>query len=438
MFAQLCSAAHFPRRSLLRAGAGLWLTPLAGQLARAAQRGEKTGRERPKSVIFLWLEGGASQLETFDPHPGTSIGGEVQAIETSAAGVMIANTLPATAEQMHRISLVRSVTSKEGDHARATYNVKTGFRPDPTLIHPSVGAIACHKLPGVTDIPRHISILPGNLPARGGYLGSKYDAFKVFDPAGPIPDVRKIMDDRRYESRVHDLLDVLEPEFARGRLAKLEAEKTMHVTATREAIRMMTSQQLDAFDVSQESQEQRRKFGDTPFGRSCLAAARLIEVGVCCVEISLGGWDSHVNNHALQSGACANLDPAFAALLARLAERELLETTLVVCGSEFGRTPTINGVGGRDHWPHGFSMALAGCGIRGGGVYGETSPKPRLDPKNPQADLKDPVTVADVQATILAALDIQWDHEMMTPVGRPMKFSEGTPIPTLLASQGNR
>ena len=430
---QLCSPAHFPRRSLLKAGAaGFWLTPLAHQLARAAESDANGSASRPKTVILLWLQGGASQLETFDPHAGTLIGGETQSIETSVKGIEIANTLPAVAEQMHRLAIIRSVTSKEGDHVRAMYNIKTGYRPDPTLIHPSIGAIACHQLPGGADIPHHISILPDNQASRGGYLGAKYDAVKVYDPAGPIPDVHKRANDSRYQARVKDLLETLEPEFSRGRLNKLEAEKTLHVTATREALTMMTSDQLDAFNVMQESASERERFGNTPFGRGCLAAARLAEVGVRCIEVTLSGWDSHVNNHVLQSTACKTLDPAFAALMVRLAERDLLSTTLVVCASEFGRTPTINPVGGRDHWPHGFSMAIGGCGIRSGVIHGSTSPQPKLDPKQPDVDLQDRVTVADVQATILAALGVDWNHELLTPIGRPMKFSEGTPIKNIL------
>ncbi len=435
MSQRLCSTAHFPRRSLLQAGlfgvgfAGSWLTPLAQQLARAS---EAKGSGRPKSVILLWLEGGPSQLETFDPHPGTRIGGEVKAISTSASGIQIADTLPHVAEQMHNIALLRAVTSKEGDHARGIYNVKTGYRPDPTLIHPAIGAIACHEINEGADIPRHVSILPGGTPGRGGYLGAKYDAFKVYDVAGAIPDVKRMVDESRYSSRVNDLLDVLEPEFSRDRLKKLDANKTLHLGGTQAALTMMSSDQLSAFDVSQESAADREAFGDTPFGRGCLAAARLVEVGVRCVEVTLSGWDSHVNNHELQSSACKTLDPAFAALLKRLKDRDLLDSTLVVCGGEFGRTPSINPTGGRDHWPHGFSMALAGCGVRGGTVHGETSSNPKEDDKSHEADYKDPVTIGDVHATMLSALGIQWDKELITPVGRPMKFSEGQPVRAIL------
>ena len=162
------------------------MSALARRLAWADEQGV-TDPGRPKSVILLWLEGGPSQLETFDPHPGGVYGGDAVAMDTSVKDLQIADLLPRTAEQMHLASLVRSVTSKEGDHQRAVYNIKTGYRPDPTLKHPSLGAVLCHADQAGADIPRHISIVPGSSPGRGGYLGADYDAFKIYDPARPVP-----------------------------------------------------------------------------------------------------------------------------------------------------------------------------------------------------------------------------------------------------------
>ncbi len=425
--------AHLSRRTLLGAGGGaLMMSSLARQLAFADATGS-TDPARPKSVILLWLEGGPSQLETFDPHPGSKIGGDAKAIDTSAKGIQIADLLPQTADVMHLASLVRSVTSKEGDHARAVYNVKSGYRPDPTLTHPSIGAVLCHANEEGADIPRHISIISNNSPGRGGYLGAKYDAFKINDPAGPVPDIRRPIGEDRYNRRIDDLYKVVEQEFRRGRLAELENSRTLHQSATDAALRMMSSEQLDAFDVSKEPDEVLDSFGDSAFGRGCLAASRLIEVGARCVEVTLGGWDSHITNHTLQSSACATLDPALSALLKRLEERDMLDSTLVVCGGEFGRTPTINPAEGRDHWPHGFSTLLAGCGIRRGAVHGATSPRPKLDREKPLQDVSDVATVADVHATILTALGVEYDEELETPIGRPLKRSEGTPIDSIMA-----
>ncbi len=429
---RVCSGGvHFHRRTLLRGiGGGLFFSPLSGWLTQAAESGDTS---RPKSVILLWLEGGASQLETFDPHPGTKIGGQVKGISTSAKGIEISDLMPRTAEQMHHMALIRSVTSKEGDHERAVYNVKTGYRPDPTLIHPTVGAILCHESDSGADIPRHVSILPGMSPARGGFLGAKYDAFKIYDPASPVPDVTATVDDPRLQRRLDDLRLVAESQFERRRLRDAAAMRTFHPASTDAARQMMNSEQLGAFDVSTESKSERDAFGNTPFGRGCLAASRLIEVGVRCVEVTLGGWDTHINNHSFHVSGCSTLDVALAALVHRLAERDLLKTTLVVCGGEFGRTPQINAAEGRDHWPHGFTVAMAGCGVRGGSVFGATNANPRLDTETPTDNLEDPVTVADVHATILKALDVPWNREIVTPIGRPMKYADGTPIDKVLS-----
>ncbi len=432
------SLAHVNRRTLLKA-AGLsglcWLTPLAERLARAAERAP---RGKPaKSVIVLWMQGGPSQLETFDPHPdpGSKIAGGTQWIETAVKGTRIAAGLPLVAEQMESISLVRSVVSKEGDHERATYNVKTGFRPDPTLIHPSLGAIICHQTSDKVEIPRHVSILPGQWPARGGFLGDQFDAFQTYDPVGPVPDITPQVPQPRIAKRLADL-DVIEGQFARGRLKQLDADKTLHRTSIQAARKMMESDQLKAFDVSKASESLKSEFGDSAFGRGCLAAVQLIEVGVRCVEVTLDGWDTHANNHATVAERNKALDPALAALIKELKSRKLLASTIVLWGGEFGRTPLIRGLdgSGRDHWPHGFSVALAGGGIKGGLVLGENSPTPKLDVGNlVEANVRDPRNVEDIHATVLHALGIDFAQEMETPIGRPMAFSKGKVIEELLA-----
>ena len=390
-------------------------------------------KQRPKNVILLWLEGGPSQWETFDPHPQSRFGGEVKAIKTKVPELLISDLLPQTAEIMHHASLIRSLTSKEGDHQRAIYNIKAGYRPDPTLIHPSIGAVVCHEDQETADIPRHISIIPQNSSGVGGFLGAKYNAFKIGDPARPVPDIRSNVPAARAERRIDDLYAVVEKEFRRGRLQKLDMERTLHKTATDAAIKMMSSDQLDAFDVTQESKSLRDSFGDTPFGRGCLAAVRLLESGARCVEVTLGGWDSHVTNHRLQAAGCETLDPALASLIKLLKDRQLLDSTLVLCGGEFGRTPSINPAEGRDHWPHGFSMLLAGCGVAKGRVYGSTSPEPNPEAIQSLSHVENPVTIADLHATIYAALGLQPDLEYHTTIGRPIKRSEGTPIQEILA-----
>lgn len=428
-------AAHLSRRNLLGVAAGLglanWLTPVAESLSRAA---EKQPRGAPaKSLIVLWMQGGPSQLETFDPHPGGAVSGG-QAIETRVKGISVGKGLVQVADLMDQMTILRSVTSKEGDHERATYNVKTGYRPDQTLIHPSIGAIVAHQLKDNLEIPRHISILPGQWPARGGYLGEVYDAFKIGDPNQPLPDVATTVTTERYQARLSNLENVVEKEFARGRLKKLDEAKTLHLKTVQSAYRMMSSDQLKAFNVKEAPASQRAAYGDSSFGRGCLAALRLVKAGVRCVEVTLDGWDSHVNNEEFCAARNKDLDPAFAALIRDLKAEGLLESTLVVWAGEFGRTPRINPAGGRDHWPHGFSIAMAGGGVPGGRVIGETSSTPSIEPANLSKDLKRPIPIEDVHASVMKLLGIEHDLEVQTPIGRPMRLSEGSPIKELFAS----
>lgn len=423
---------HFTRRSLLKAAGAsglLWLTPIAEQLAHAA---EAAPRGKPaKSIIVLWLQGGPSQLETFDPKPKSTVAFGSKAIDTAAKGIQLAEGFDQLAELMNDVALVRSVVTKEGDHERATYNVKTGWRPDPTLVHPSLGAILTHETKDNVEIPRHISILPGPWPARGGYLGDRYDAFKVGDPQGPIPDVKPRVPEDRFQKRISHL-NAIEDAFARGRLKNLDSARTLHRSSIDAAVRMMSSEQLKAFDITLASQSQREAYGDSPFGRGCLAALRLIEAGVRCVEVMLDGWDTHASNHELTLAQVKKLDPAFAQLIRDLKERNLFDSTIILCGGEFGRTPKLNPLAGRDHWPHGFSVALAGGGLRGGVAIGETSPELREGKPDVAKDVRRPVLIEDLHATILAAMGIDPLKEIETPVGRPMKFSEGKAVPELI------
>ena len=417
---------------------GFWMTRLAEKLSVAAERSKS---DRPKSLLVLWCQGGPSQLETFDPHPGTRIGGEVAAIDSSIAGVQLAETMPALAEQMNRVCLIRSMISREGDHERATSYLKTGWRPDPTVIHPSIGSILCYASPSNLEIPRHVSILSSQWPSRGGYLGPAWDAFKSQDPKDPIPHLTATSSADRQDRR-QGLLEIMEDEFQEGRIAGLDQNRTLHRTATQRAVKMMSSQQLAAFDVKQESQSLRLSFGDSPFGRGCLAAVRLLETGVRCVEVELNGWDSHINNHQLQSANASILDAALAATLKELVERELFEDTIVMCGGEFGRTPRINSASGRDHWPHGFSMMLAGGRLRRGYVHGSTNSNPSdellransVDSAGLAQLVQDPVGVEDLHATVLTALGVDPTDQRVTPIGRPLAWSEGQAISQLLES----
>jgi len=261
------------------------------------------------------------------------------------------------------------------------------------------------------DIPRHISILPSGNSGRGGYLGDQFDAFRVNDPVNPVPDIRSYVSKERGSRRLESL-EFLDRQFLKTRANSKTVEKSLGSHNLDAALKMMSSQQLDAFDVSNVPVQQRLAFGDTAFGRS---------------------WDTHVNNHELQAGRIEILDSAFATLISELKRRGLLESTMVVCGGEFGRTPFLNPLGGRDHWPHGFSIAMAGGGLAGGRVIGETNPTPQKGEKQPKKLLKNSRPIEDVHATILSLLGVDYEQELDTPIGRPLKICEGTPIKALQA-----
>lgn len=408
------------RRTFLQFAAG-WRLSFAiptMDLRAAAKR----GTERPKSLVLAWLDGGPSQLETWDPHPGSVIGGSTRAIKTSVEGIKIAETFPRVAEQLRHFSIVRSLVSKEGDHARGAYAVKTGYRPDPVLRHPSLGAIMAHELPNrELEIPRIISLGYNQWPSRGGYLGNRYDAFQVRGYGKET--VRGAAVDARQQRRL-DSLNVLTQSFAGGRQASVA--DTLHEEHVRTVVKMLNSEHIQAFQIDDEPTSLRSAYGDSDFGKACLVARRLIEVGVSVVEVSLSGFDTHESNFTRVGNLATQLDPGLAALVGDLAERDLLASAVVLCLGEFGRTPKINKKEGRDHWPTGFSCLVGGGGLRSGAVVGAT------DPTGTKTEPQNPVKVADVYATILHAAGIDPAHQVVTPIRRPMKYSEGTPIKELL------
>jgi hypothetical protein len=400
---------------------------LPGLDLRAADR---RGAERAKSLILLWMGGGPSQLETWDPHPGTKYGGPTQAIPTTLPGLEIAHLFPRMAEQMHHLSVIRSLVSKEGDHERGTYFVLTGYRPDPTVVHPSLGAILARNLADeAIEIPLHVSLGSGEGFAvpRGGYLGDQFDAFRIFEPGRNVQNMKQPVTNDRQQRRLANL-DVVSRSFRRGRSAAVE--NTLHQHVVERALTMMTSEQLKAFQIEEEPKDVVDRYGDSRFGRGCLVARRLVEVGVRTVQVVLPGFDTHASNFTGHETQAALLDPAFAALMQDLVERDLLASTIVLCIGEFGRTPNINPLDGRDHWPNGFSCVVGGGGLASGAVIGATDPDGDEKAKGPV----DPIEVPDLYATILQQMGVDYAHEELTPIGRPLARCQGTPIERLLRS----
>jgi hypothetical protein len=418
----LVDLATLSRRDLLRAAGALGVSFLLPALE--AQAANERGQSRKKSLITIWLEGGPSQLETWDPHPGTKIGGPTKAISTSLRDVQIAASFPQLAAEIGSLSVIRSLVSKEGDHERGSYLLKTGYRPDPTLRHPSLGAILVNQLPDASIVlPQHISIGNSNWPARGGFLGDQFDAFRVYDPGRDVPNLKANVGSDRQNRRIANLA-VVSKAFEHGR--RLEVERTLHQHTIEHALEMMSSDQLKAFQIDGEPQRVRGAYGDTLFGRGCLVARRLVETGIRAVEVTLSGFDTHANNFNGHRENARILDPALAALLRDLHERDLWQSTVVLAIGEFGRSPAINPLDGRDHWPSGFSCLIGGGGVKGGLVIGAT------DPEGKRKAPSDPIEVADLFATILKVFGVDFAHEVITPVGRPIAFSSGKPISRLI------
>ncbi|MDG2388791.1 MAG: DUF1501 domain-containing protein [Planctomycetaceae bacterium] len=410
------------RRDTFRLSAGLGLSFLLPAIDLKAA--EKRGIERQKSVIVVWLAGGPSQLETWDPHPGTKIGGPTQSLSTKIPGIEIASLFPQTAEQIHHLNIIRSLTSKEGDHERGTYMLKTGYRPDPTTFHPSLGAIITQQAPNSNlEIPQHVSFGDGQWPARGGYLGDQYDAFRIYDPGDGVHNMTMRVDEPRQKRRLGNL-EVISRAFEPNR--RPAANQSLHRKTLDDALTMMSSEQLEAFKTDDEPESLKKSYGDSRLGRGCLVARRLVESGVRAIEVSMTGFDTHANNYEGMQTQAEILDPGLSTLIRDLKERDLLDSTVVMCLGEFGRTPNINPLDGRDHWPTGFSCLLGGGGLKSGVVIGET------DPSGDQKDPKGPVPVENLFATILHQLGIDYEKELITPIGRPMALAQGELIQQLL------
>lgn len=399
------------RRGFLRTiGAGAGLATLGWQdlLLAAAPELQRQG----KSVIVLWMQGGPSQFETFDPKPGSD-GCQTKTIATAVPGVQVTDFWPNVAKQMKDITLIRSMTNKEGNHQRATYQLHTGYIPSGTLKHPSFGSLVTSEIaPKNAELPGFVSIQG---PSQGsGFLPVAYGPFRVQDPARLPQNAEPLVAEARYQRRL-GLLRTVDHHFA---AAGAKQEVTDHQALYQQASRLVTSPKLTAFDISKESSAIRAAYGNSPFGQGCLLARRLVEVGVTYVEVQLGNWDTHDNNHDRVRDLSGRCDPAFAALVADLKQRGMLADTLVVWMGEFGRTPRVNPRSGRDHYPRAFTVALAGGGTVGGKVIGKTN-------DNGTDVAARPVTVNDLFFSFCKCLGMNAHKENQSPVGRPLKIVDG-------------
>jgi hypothetical protein len=397
--------------------------------------------ERRRACILLWMSGGPSQLDTFDPHPGHPNGGQFKPIDTSVPGIQICEHLPKVAQQMERIAIIRSMSTKEGDHDRATYLAHTGYLPQGPIRYPTLGSLFSKELAHPNaDLPSFVAVAPNRFLSPGafspGFLGPQYAPLIVGDPGlAPAPNmdaasnlsVRNIELPAGIELPQSDarlrLLGVLDGNFQNSRAAFVGES---HRTAYEKAVRMMRSSAVGAFNLDEEPAELRDAYGRNGFGDACLLARRLVERGVPFVEVSLNGvqgnagigWDTHNDNFNQVQQMCGVLDPAWATLLEDLNTRGMLDSTLVVWMGEFGRTPQIaEDRTGRDHFPAAWSTVLCGGGVRGGQVVGRTS-----DDGMEVADR--PVNTADYLATLCVALGLDPTKQNMSNVGRPIRLAD--------------
>ncbi len=414
------------RRSFLRSvAAGAAGASVLGWRDAVALQADEL-RRQGRACVLMFLRGGPSQFETFDPKPGTTNGGPTEAIQTAIAGVRIADSWPNTARALNDIALIRSMNNREGEHQRATYLMHTGYLPLAALRYPTLGSIAAREIgPRDFDLPHFVTIGGRAAGIGSGFLGMAYAPFLVGNP-NQMPANSQLpggVADQRFGRRL-DLMRDLEQDFAEaGGRPRVEEHGAIYTGAAR----LVRSPRLRAFDISQERDAMRERYGRSPFGQGCLLARRLIEAGVTFVEIESNGWDTHQDNFERSKTLSGPVDRGFAALVTDLKERGLLERTLVVVLGEFGRTPRINGNNGRDHYPRAFSLALAGGGVRGGRVIGATS--------GSGSDVTQrPVGVADLFCTFCQSLGINPRRENITSIGRPIRIVDGgNPVRELFA-----
>ncbi len=423
MFPRSCAGSPLDRRMFLHVGAvaGLGLT-LPGFLRMQAQAADPAAAKKgPKaeSIIHIFLPGGAAHQESWDPKPNAPIEyrGEMGQVKTNVEGVLLNECLKETAKVTDKITICRAMTHGEAAHERGTHNMFTGYRPSPALVFPSMGSVVSHELGVRNNLPPYVAIpnMPTNF-AGSGYLSSAFAPFSLgSDPANGGFKVQDLtlpggVSEERFTTR-RNLLDTVNDHFAKKEKSdNLDAMDTFY----QRAYGLISSEKArDAFDINKEDAKLRDAYGRHAAGQRLLMARRLVEAGVRFVTLTYGGWDLHNGIVAGTKSQLPQLDQAFAALITDLTARGMLDKTLVMISSEFGRTPKINTTAGRDHYPKVFSVVLAGGGIKKGFVYGKS------DATASEPD-EDGLTVEDLGQTVYQCLGIDATKKLMSPGDRPI------------------
>lgn len=423
-----CRGNALSRRGFLTVGAigglGLSLTDLlAVQQARGEQKHYDFLDAKAKSVIHIYLPGGLAHQESFDPKPYSPIEyrGELKPIKTNT-GEQFCESLPKLSSIADKICVIRSLTHGEAAHERGTHNMFTGYRPSPALQFPSMGSVISHEYGPRNNLPPYVCIpRQPNIYAGTGYLSSSYAPFSLgSDPASGGFKVRDLslpsgVDDARFTRR-RSALEAVNSHFAQR--DKSDVVGAMDTFYERAYSLVSSKQAREAFDIGAEDKKLREQYGQNQAGQRMLMARRLVEAGVRLVSLTYGGWDMHRNITDGIKRQVPSLDQALHALITDLDQRGLLDETMVMVSSEFGRTPKINDDAGRDHWPKVFSVMLAGGGIKGGMIHG-TSNSTASEPET------DPVSPADLATTVYHQMGIVADKELMAPGDRPIEIVDG-------------
>jgi uncharacterized protein (DUF1501 family) len=402
------------RRTFLRSAAatGAALT-LRDRISAAAPELRKQG----KACILLWMAGGPSQFETLDPKPGAETQGPTRAIATSAPGISIAEHWTRTAEVMKEFAVIRSMTSHEGNHGRATYLLHTSYPPSGGIVHPGFGSIVSSEIGHAdSDMPNFVAIAGQSVGPS--FLGVRHAPFIVTDPNRPPDNLATPVPAARLDRRLGLLKDLEAPQLQTGAAPLVKDHQTLY----QQTSQMVFSPRTRAFDLDAEPAKLRASYGPSSFGQGCLMARRLIEAGVPFVEVQSSGWDTHSNELVGLKKLIPPVDQGMAALMADLRDRGMLKHTLVIWMGEFGRMPRVNLAAGRDHYPQAFNVALAGLGVKGSQVIGATD-------KLGVAVVERPVQVSDLFCTYYKALGIDPRKENQSNVNRPLKIvEEGAPV----------
>ncbi len=422
-----CTPGYFrclSRRGFLQVGALAGTSLTLPQLLRADLKQYDNFEGTAKSVIHIYLPGGMAHQESWDPHPYAPIEyrGEMGQVKTKLDGVLFGRTLAKTAQVADKLTVIRSMSHGEAAHERGTHNMFTGYRPSPALQFPSIGSVVSHEFGSRNDLPPYVCI-PNqpNVYAGSGYLSSAFAPFSLgSDPASNGFKVRDLslpsgVDESRFATRRSALEAVNEFFRSREKSDQINAMDSFYESA----YSLISSPQArDAFDLGKEDGKMRDAYGRNQAGARMLLARRLVEAGVRLVNLTYGGWDMHDNIVRGFQNAMPAFDQAFSQLINDLDQRGMLDSTLVMVSSEFGRTPKINKTAGRDHWPKVFSVVLAGGGIKRGFIYGKSDPTASEPDENG-------VGVEDLFTTVYHCLGIVADKELMAPGDRPIEIVKG-------------